>query len=318
MVRRFGTEAGIDNVVFTTVGGSNLTVLFDLIDGAARRRLVFRQETIVPENSPFLDPSRQFRVLQLLHPEGLPVPEPIFEFDADDSLARAYVVAFVDGESLPRRLLDAPNFAPARQRFCAQAGEFLGRLHALDPAPAEFLADFPDSIDPIAATMGRIDRWGVSLPALELAVRWLERNRPSNAPRRLLHGDFRTGNMLMDEQGIRAVLDYECAHLGAPMEDLGWLCLRSFRFGHVDKPVGGFGPREPFYAAYAAASGKAVDPEEVRWWEIFGFIRWAHHNVMQMYGHVTGARRSTAFAACGRNIALIEYELLMTLQGHYT
>ena len=76
VVRRFGTEAGIDNVVFTTVGGSNLTVLFDLIDGAARRRLVFRQETIVPENSPFLDPSRQFRVLQLLHPEGLPVPEP--------------------------------------------------------------------------------------------------------------------------------------------------------------------------------------------------------------------------------------------------
>lgn len=316
--RRFGVAADIDNVIFTSLGGSNRTVLFDLVEGAARRRLVFRQETIVPENSPFLDPSRQFRVLQLLHPEGLPVPEPIFEFDDDDSLSRAYVVAFVDGESLPRRLLDAPNFARARQRFCAQAGEFLGRLHALDPAPAEFLADFPDSIDPIAATMGRIDRWGTSLPALELAVRWLERHRPSGAARRLLHGDFRTGNMLMDEEGIRAVLDYECAHLGAPMEDLGWLCLRSSRFGRVEQPVGGFGQREPFYAAYAAASGQAVDPEEVRWWEIFGFIRWAHHNVMQMFGHVSGARRSAAFAACGRNIALIEYELLMTLKGHYT
>ena len=318
VVRRFGGAADIDNVVFTSLGGSNLTVLFDLVEGAARRRLVFRQETIIPENSPFLDPSRQFRVLELLHPEGLLVPEPIFQFDEGDSLSRAYVVAFVDGESLPRRLLDAPNFARARERFCAQAGEFLGRLHTLDPAPAEFLADFPESIDPIGATMGRIERWGMSLPALELAVRWLERHRPATAPRRLLHGDFRTGNMLMDEEGIRAVLDYECAHLGAPMEDLGWLCLRSFRFGRVDRPVGGFGAREPFYAAYKAASGRAVDPEEVRWWEIFGFIRWVHYNVMQVHGHVTGVRRSTAFAACGRNIALIEYELLMTLKGHYT
>lgn len=317
VTRRFGSAAEIDEVEFTSLGGSNRTVLFDLVEGGARRRLVFRQETIAPSNSPFLDPARQFRVLQLLHPEGLPVPEPVFLCDAGDSLERAYVVAFVAGESLPRRLLDAPNFARARERFCAQAGEFLGRLHALDPAPAEFLADFPDSIDPLAATMGRIDRWGASHPALELAVRWLERHRPPAAPQRLLHGDFRTGNMLMDEDGIRAVLDYECAHLGAPMEDLGWLCLRSFRFGRVDRPVGGFGPREPFYAAYAAASGRAVDPDEVRWWEIFGFIRWAHHNIMQMHGHVTGARRSTAFAACGRNVALIEYELLMTLQGHY-
>jgi aminoglycoside phosphotransferase (APT) family kinase protein len=316
--RRFGAAADIEAVEFTSLGGSNRTVLFDLVEGAARRRLVFRQETVIPETSPFLDPSRQFRVLELLYPEGLPVPEPIFQFDADDSLARAYVVAFVDGESLPRRLLDSPQFERARARFCAQAGEFLGRLHALDPAPAAFLEDVPDSIDPIAATMTRIERWGMSLPVLELAVRWLQRNRPPTAPRRLLHGDFRTGNMLMDEEGIRAVLDYECAHIGAPMEDLGWLCLRSFRFGLVDKPVGGFGPREPFYAAYAAASGRTVDADEVRWWEIFGFIRWAHYNVMQVWGHQSGERRSTAFAACGRNIALIEYELLMTLKGHYT
>lgn len=315
--RRFGAAADIDAVEFTSLGGSNRTVLFDLVDGAARRRLVFRQETIIPANSPFLDPARQFRVLSLLYPEGLPLPEPIFEFDDEDSLARAYVVAFVEGETVPRRLLDAPRYERARQRFCAQAGEFLGRLHALDPAPAAFLAEVPDSIDPLATTMARIDRWGGVHPALELAARWLERHRPTSTRRCLLHGDFRTGNMLLDEEGMRAVLDWECAHLGAPAEDLGWLCLRSFRFGHVDRPVGGFGPREPFYAAYAAASGHAVDAEEVRWWEIFGFIRWAHYNVMQAYGHQTGARRSAAFAACGRNIALIEYELLMTLAGHY-
>lgn len=318
VARRFGESARIDDVVFTTLGGSNRTVLFDVVQGATRRRLVFRQETYSLPSTPFIAPSMQFRLLQLVHRAGIPVPEPIFEFDGADSLERAYVVGFVDGETLPRRLLDAPEFGLARERFCAQAGELLARLHAIDPADAGFLAGTPDSRDPLAAILARLDAWGEAHPALELAVRWLERHRPSAAPRCLLHGDFRTGNIMLGPEGIRAVLDWECCHLGAPAEDLAWLCLRSFRFGHVERPVGGFGQRPAFYSAYAAVSGRAVDPDEVYWWEIFGFLRWAHHNVMQMYGHVSGERRSTAFAACGRNTALIEYELLMTLLGHYT
>ena len=119
------------------------------------------------------------------------------------------------------------------------------------------------------------------------------------------------------DDGIRAVLDWECAHLGAAAEDLAWLCLRSFRFGHVDRPVGGFGQRAEFYAAYAAASGRPVDPEAVHWWEVFGFVRWAVLNIMQVHGHLSGERRSPAFAACGRNTSLIEYDLLMTLLGRY-
>ncbi len=318
IIRRYGEAATIEDVVFTTLGGSNRTVLFDVVHGATRRRLVFRQETYKLPSSPFISPSMQFRLLQFVHRAGLPVPEPVFEFDADDSLERAYVVGFVDGETMPRRLLDSPLYGKARDRFCAQAGELLARLHGLDPDAVGFLAGTADSRDPLAATLARLDFWGEPHPALELAVRWLENHRPPAGRRRLLHGDFRTGNMLMDTEGIRAVLDWECAHLGAPGEDLGWLCLRSFRFGHYDRPVGGFGQRPAFYSAYAAVTGNPVDPDEVYWWEIFGFIRWAHHNVMQMHGHVSGARRSTAFAACGRNTALIEYELLMTLLGHYT
>lgn len=318
VVRRYGARASIEDVVFTTLGGSNRTVLFDVVHGTVRQRLVFRQETYSLPSSPFISPALQFRLLKLVHGAGIPVPEPIFEFDAQDQLERAYVVAFVDGETLPRRLLDAPGFGRARERFCGQAGELLARLHAIDVGEAAFLAGTADSRDPLAAVIARLDLYGEAHPALELAIRWLERHRPQTRPRQLLHGDFRTGNMLLDEEGIRAVLDWECSHLGSPAEDMGWLCLRQFRFGHFDRPVGGFGQRPAFYSAYAAVSGQPVDPDEVYWWEVFGFVRWAQFNVMQMHGHVSGERRSAAFAACGRNTALIEYDLLMTLLGHYT
>jgi len=318
IARRHGAAARIDNIVIATLGGSNRTLLFDLIEGNASRRLVFRQETYSLPQSPFIAPHLQFQLLQLVHAEGLPVPAPIFELDAADELERAYVVGFVDGETLPRRLLDGPEYAHARAMFCTQAGEILGRLHGIASERAAFLADTPDSRDALAAQLERLDHYAEAHPALELAVRWLERHRPPSPPRVLLHGDFRTGNMLVGaDDGIRAVLDWECAHLGAAAEDLAWLCLRSFRFGHIDRPVGGFGQRAEFYAAYAAASGRPVDREAVHWWEVFGFVRWAVLNIMQVHGHLSGERRSPAFAACGRNTSLIEYDLLMTLLGRY-
>lgn len=318
IARRHGTAARLENIVVATLGGSNRTLLFDLVEGNATRRLVFRQETYSLPQSPFIAPHLQFQLLELVHAEGLPVPEPMFELDAGDELERAYVVGFVDGETLPRRLLDGPEFADARALFCAQAGEILGRLHGIAIERAGFLADTPDSRDALAAQLERLDHYAEAHPALELAVRWLERHRPAVAARVLLHGDFRTGNMLVGPRdGIRAVLDWECAHLGAAAEDLAWLCLRSFRFGHVERPVGGFGQRAEFHAAYAAASGQAVDAEAVHWWEVFGFVRWAVLNIMQVHGHQSGERRSPAFAACGRNTSLIEYDLLMTLLGHY-
>ena len=81
-----------------------------------------------------------------------------------------------------------------------------------------------------------------------------------------MHGDFRHGNLIIGPDGVRAVLDWELAHLGDPMEDLGWICVNSWRFGEIDKPVGGFGTREELFAGYEAA-GRRVDPERV---EILG------------------------------------------------
>lgn len=316
--RRFGASTRIENVEIATLGGSNRTVLFDCHESAATRRLVLRQETYRLPQSPFISPHDQYQLLELASRRGIPVPAPIFELNEGDDLGRGYIAACVPGETRPKRLINDPCLARARARFAAQCGEILAALHSFEPADAVFLEQTPDSRDPLTAQIDRIDAYAEVHPALELGLRWLRLNRPPAARRCVLHGDFRNGNLIVDDTGIRAVLDWECAHIGDPMEDIGWLCMRSWRFGNVDRAIGGIGTRADFAAAYRANGGVDIDPDRVRYWEIFGLVRWAVLNIMQAHGHGTTQRRSVAFAACGRNTALTEYELLMTLNGTYT
>ncbi len=312
--RRFGAGTRVDNFTVATLGGSNRTLLFD-VDGS--RRLVLRQETVPPDFTPFLSADLQYRILQVVYGHGVLVPEPVFELEAADDLGRGFVMAAVEGETLPKRLLNDPAFATARERFLDQAGAQLARIHAIDPALLPELEAIPESQDLLDAWIGYYDLWEEPHPVIDLAFRWLERNRPRATARTLLHGDFRLGNMLVGAEGIRALLDWECSHVGDPMEDFGWLCCRSWRFGRVDHPAAGIGSREAVFRAYEAAGGHTLDRDAVRWWEVFSLTRWALYNLMQIYGHVTGRRRSPAYAACGRNACFMEYDLLMTLDGRY-
>ena len=211
--------------------------------------------------------------MKCVHRRGLRVAEPLFEFDEQDQMGKGYVSAFVAGESEPRAIIAAPQYADLRPRLAAQFGEFLAQLLALDANELRFLAGLSDSVDTVAAFRGRYDMFGEKRPAIQLGLRWLETHKPSAPVRRLVHGDFRCGNFLVDTEQIQAVLDWECVHLGSPMEDIAWLCTRSWRFARPDLPVGGFGERRDLYAAYQAVSGLAVNEDEVRYWEIFGLLR---------------------------------------------
>ncbi|MDP6182433.1 MAG: phosphotransferase family protein [Gammaproteobacteria bacterium] len=315
--RRFGSAVRLENVEIAALGGSNRTVLFDLGETATTRRLVLRQETYKLARSPFISPHQQYRLLEVAHEHAIPVPEPVFELDESDDLGRGYVAACVEGETMPKRLIHDSAFAGARRVFAGQCGEILAALHAIDPERVAFLEQTSDSRDPLAAQLDRYDSYGEVHPALELGFRWLTMNSLPKPRRRLLHGDFRNGNLMVDQTGIRAVLDWECAHLGDAMEDVAWLGMRPWRFGRVARPIGGIGLKEDFATAYRAAGGTDIDPGVVRWWEIFGLVRWAILNIMQAHGHVSGKRRSLPFAACGRNTCLIEYDLMMTLNGSY-
>lgn len=315
--RRYGHAASVENISVATFGASNRTLLFDLVEATTRRRLVLRQETVKSEYSPFISTADQYRILEIVHGHGLPVPEPVFALDAADHLDNGFVVAAVDGETLPKTLLADPAFATARTRFASQSGEFLARLHAIDRAEFFFLETVADSRDALAAQVARYEGYGNCFPGIEVGIRWLENHRPPPRRRAFLHGEYRIGNIILGPEGIASVLDWECAHIGSIAEEFGWLCMRSWRYGNIDLPVGGIGQRQELLAAYAANGGQVPDAEELRWWEIFATLRWAIINMMQIDGHMSGERRSLPFACCGRNIAMVEYDMLMAIKGDY-
>jgi aminoglycoside phosphotransferase (APT) family kinase protein len=314
--RHFGEGARVVAIDPALGGGSNQTTFFEVLETgtATPLRLVLRQETYRAPKSPFIRPDWQYALVRAAYLAEVPVPRPYFLLEERDGLGRGFVMERVDGEALPRRILRDPAFEAVRPRLAGQCGEILAAIHDIDTDALEFLPEIPESRDPIDAQRQRLDFYDEAHPALELGFRWLEEKRPAPERRTLVHGDFRNGNFIIGHAGIRAVLDWECSHTGDPLEDLGWLCTRSWRFGSEELPVGGFGRRADLYRGYQAAGGN-VDPERIRYWEVYGLVRWAVINLMQAHGHVFEARSSVVFAACGRNVAEIEYDLLKTLDG---
>ena len=163
---------------------------------------------------------------------------------------------------------------------------------------------------------GQLDALNNAQPVFELALSWLDRRKPAPiAEPVLVHGDYRTGNYLADESGVTAILDWEGAHLGDPVEDLGWLCVKSWRFGSVDRPAGGFGSREELWRAYERAGGGAVEPRRAHWWEVFGTVRWGIICHTQAWKHLSGSLKSMEMAAIGRRAVETEVDLLQLLKN---
>lgn len=214
----------------------------------------------------------------------------------------------LEGETIPRKILRDDAFAAARPGLAAQCGRALAAIHRipLDTAPAL------QHEDQVASYRTILDTLGEPHPAFELGFRWLERNRPPAGRTVVVHGDFRHGNLIIGPDGVRAVIDWELAHLGDPMEDLGWLCVKAWRFGAAP-PVGGFGSYEQLFEAYGEAAGIAVDPAVVRWWEALGTLKWGIMCVMQASTHLSGVSRSVELAAIGRRVCENEHDLLSLL-----
>lgn len=260
----------------------------------------------------------EFIVQRAAHADGVAVPRPYWLAEDDSALgAPSYLMERVEGETLARRLLRDPEYGEARRVMTAQLGTALARIHRVDVVRHD-LAFLPGPEAGQSPAGAELERWeqiyrGIAPdphPTFELALRWLHRHLPDDAPRVLVHGDYRIGNVIFGPEGLRAILDWELAHVGDAAEDLGWLCVRAWRFGSDDKPVGGIGERDELFAAYAAGGGAPVDPARVRFWEVFGNLRWAIICIMQAKTHLDGLVRSVELAAIGRRTAETELELL--------
>jgi aminoglycoside phosphotransferase (APT) family kinase protein len=260
----------------------------------------------------------EFVLLQALGREGVPVPRVHWLGDETATLgARFFLMERVEGETIARRLLRDAEYEQARHAMTAQLGEILARIHRVDRAAhgLDFLAAPPAGTAAGAAELERYEQIFRSIapephPAFELAFRWLVRHLPPDGRRSIVHGDYRIGNVIFGPEGVRSILDWEMAHVGDPMEDLGWLCVRSWRFGNDDAPVGGIGRRETLFEAYERAGGGPVDPAHVRFWEVFGNLKWAVICIMQAKTHLDGFVRSVELASIGRRTAETEIELL--------
>jgi aminoglycoside phosphotransferase (APT) family kinase protein len=242
---------------------------------------------------------------------GVPVPELIEARRRDDGMA-FMVLEAIDGETIARKIQRDDEFADARLRLTADFGAALARIHALEPSQIDGL----EHTDQLTYYTDALDSLGQPHPVLELVRNWLIDTQPTSERTCVVHGDFRLGNVIVGSDGLRAVIDWELAHLGDPMEDLGWLCVKAWRFGGRP-PVAGLGEYETLFSAYEAAGGAPVDPVVVHWWEVLGTWKWAIMCILQASVHLNGATRSHELAAIGRRVCENEHDLLLALDGRW-
>jgi aminoglycoside phosphotransferase (APT) family kinase protein len=246
---------------------------------------------------------------------GVPVPRVRALLGDDDGLGAGFLMDRVEGETIARRILRDAEYEAARPLLAAQAGEIAARIHAVDPGALPALPH-QGAHQQIEQQRALLDAFDEPHPAFELGLRWLEQHAPADdSSAALVHGDFRNGNFIVGADGIRAVLDWELAHLGDPVEDLGWLCVKSWRFGNADKVAGGFGSLDDLLTAYERAGGAPVDEETVRFWVVLGTVKWGVICAGQALAFVNGILRNVEMAALGRRVAEMEWDLLDLLDG---
>jgi len=311
----------VDGLRRLSGGASRETYSFDVVlDGGGRFGLILRRDP-GSQGIGALDAgfgrSGEAALLAAAAAGGVPVPAVRFVVDDADGLGTGFVMDRVDGETIPRKILRDEEYAPARPLLAAQCGTIAAHIHAVDVAAVPHLPA-PDAAEHATRAQldqyrGVLDLFGEPHPAFELGLRWLGERVPEPKRLALVHGDFRNGNFIVGPDGIRAVLDWEIAHIGDPIEDLGWLCVKSWRFGVNDKPVGGFGQYDELLDAYQAAGGDPVDPDVLRFWEAFGTLKWGIICISQAFRHLGGQVRSVELATLGRRVCEMEYDLLQLL-----
>jgi len=314
------TEVDVEVVTQATTGARRANVLFDAVTAERRHQLV---ATIVPNREMLIQPiGVEASGIAFGRTAGMPAAEVVSVNDNDDPLGGPFFITRrVDGETMPRQILrmvaDVPQLGPTIAR---QSGEAMALLHAADASTIDSEITQPEpGVSPAARALAlaeeKYDGSFQKSPAIALGLNWLREHLPGEAARRhVIHGDFRNGNIMVGPEGLRLALDWEGCHIGDPMEDPAWLCVRMWRFRNDHLEVGGFSDRGPLVDGYEAAGG-TWDEERFWWWKVLGTLRWGLGLETQAREHLAGVHSSVVMAASGRRVAELEYDLLMLLQN---
>lgn len=283
-------------------------------------RWVLRSDAPQPLQGSLLR-SREFSVISTAVAEGVKTPGVRwFAADLVRPGAGAYFMDWVEGTAIGRKVVMAPEFVRTREKLAVELAEQLAHVHAIRPSRHAELVPVLGSPpeDPAEVTLRQLQE-SVSAfvtphPALDLAIRWLWDHKPAPGIIALVHGDFRVGNFMVDSSGLTAVLDWEFAHWGSIYEDLGWICVRDWRFGRLKLSVGGISDRQTFFSAYEQFSGTVLDPRIVRFWEAVGNVRWAVGCVQQGERYLSGSQKDIELLAIGLRTSEMEYEALRLIE----
>jgi aminoglycoside phosphotransferase (APT) family kinase protein len=246
----------------------------------------------------------EFEVLQVAHEAGVRAPRPI-AYIADLDGREAFVMERLEGETIGRRIVRMA----VPERLPIEMAEELAKIHALPQERLPFLEEA--SVDRLVE---ELDEIGEPHPAIELGLWWLRENRPPSRPPVVVHGDFRIGNLVVDETGLVGILDWEFTHLDDPARDLSFALVRAWRFGVPGRRLGGIGDAEPYLDRYNELTGFDVRPEELDYWELAGNVAWAIGCLTQARRHLTGQERSVELAILGRLGAEVEHEICHLLE----
>ena len=289
-----------------SVGAQRSTLFIDVHDGATTTPAVAQVSTSVLNAVPV---SQEAAVLRAAHTAGVPVPRVLAAADELTGVGLpAMVVERIDGKTVPRHILRALGDGLDGEALAQECGAAMARIHAIAPA------DLPDGLETMPGP-AFVERYTELLellptprPAVRHGLRWLAEHAPAERPVTLVHGDFRNGNIIVAD-GLAAVLDWELCQRSDPMQDLAWICTRTWRFGADERPVGGFGSFASLRTGYEAAGGE-VDPAALHWWMVARALWWAVGLANQAVAFTSGLTDSIVLAASGRRVPELEYDLL--------
>ena len=277
--------------------------------------------TMIPTASiQLLDVADEASVRQLAESAGVPVPH-IHHVCTDESVLGGpfFISIAVEGETVPRRVLrlieQHDNLGSLITR---QIGTALADLHSIPEsnAPRTLLPD--SGLGPIAHALSQVDEGLSELltpsPAFSFCARWLERNAPIEpAWSTIVHSDVRNGNIIVGQDGLRAILDWEGSRIGDRMEDLAWTTQRMWRFREDHLPIGGFGTINDLRTAYLERGGE-WDDDRFHWWRVLLTVRWGLGMAGQSRSHLDGSFVSIVMSASARRMAELEFDALQLLR----
>ncbi|MEM7465972.1 MAG: phosphotransferase family protein [Pseudomonadota bacterium] len=293
------------NLVERLTGGANQeTYRIEILTAEAEQTLALRRAAggkAVQTSSENIGLHNEARLINIAERHDIPVPKIIYQLKESDELGGGFLMDWLKGETRGARIVRHERYANLRKNLARDCGRLLAKIHAIDleeHAIASFLPErSPEEF--VRDTWANYCALDTPQPMLDYTAIWLLNNLPLRARRALVHNDFRNGNLMVDDQKIIGVLDWEVAHVGDPYRDLGWMCTGSWRFGGTF-PVGGFGSRDDFFAGYTAESGTEIYAEDVKFWEIFGSFWWGVGCLLMADQYRNGPDPSVERPAIGR------------------